>query len=152
MDVERLVDIVTQTWDELDKTPETVLDWRHHLHELVASASWLRACADEYLAETLGPGLHLIDGAEVRVSAKRPWRTGWDHDQILADLRDSRRLDRETGEIHDEPFLDRVLAVFPLGTPRMGGKNSGKLGLRDYGLRPDDYCRRDDKASVTVTR
>lgn len=149
VDQPTLVDYLMASWDELDKTPESVVEWRGMLHEAIVAAQNLRETADRWLHANLGTGEHLVAGALVKVTNGSVWRSKWDTDQLRRDLLDTRRVDPVTGEIISESPLEKVLNVFPLGAPRIGGKGD-KLGLKDYGLNVKDYCHEERKPAVTV--
>jgi hypothetical protein len=59
-------------------------------------------------------------------------RTRWDTDLYRAVL-DTRFVDPQTGEMLDETPLEKVLAVWNLGAPRV-------TALRARGLDPDEWC------------
>lgn len=61
-------------------------------------------------------------------------RKTWDGEALLRAVLDSRVVDKDTGEVRDETPLDKVLAVWNLGTPRI-------KELRDVrGIDPDEFC------------
>jgi hypothetical protein len=61
-------------------------------------------------------------------------RKSWDTESLLRAVLDSRVVDKDTGEVRDETPLDKVLAVWNLGTPRI-------KELRDTrGIDPDEFC------------
>lgn len=60
-------------------------------------------------------------------------RTAWQKEDLLRAVLDSRYVSQQTGEVRDESQLDKVLDVFPLGTPRV-------TALRARGFDPDEWC------------
>lgn len=69
--------------------------------------------------------------------SRRTKRTQWDTDDLLRAVLDTKAVDKETGEVVEETPLQKVLAVWRLPDPRI-------TVLRERGLDPDDYCRRED--------
>ncbi|HMI47110.1 MAG TPA: hypothetical protein VK481_00405 [Gemmatimonadaceae bacterium] len=72
------------------------------------------------------PGVAVFD-AHVKKN-----RTKWEKDDLRRAVLDTRTFDDE-GTLVEESPLDKVLAVFPLGNPRL-------LALRARGLEPEEWC------------
>lgn len=71
-------------------------------------------------------------GVEWERSKGGPTRTGWQTQDLLAAVLDTRRFD-DGGDLIDETPLDKVLHVFNLPAPRA-------TALRDRGLNGDEFC------------
>jgi hypothetical protein len=57
---------------------------------------------------------------------------GWQTDDLLRAVLDTKLVDPETGEMVEETPLDKVRAVWNLGAPRL-------TALKDRGLQPDEF-------------
>lgn len=73
----------------------------------------------------------------------RKSRTQWRKDELLTDVLDTRKIDKDTGEVKDESPLDKVLDVWNLGVPRT-------TVLKARGLDPDEYCTVEDQGGYTI--
>jgi hypothetical protein len=64
--------------------------------------------------------------------ARPPTRTGWRKDELRERVKDAVRTD-EGGALVAETEFEKVLRLFPLGTPRLGA-------LDEYGIDRDEFC------------
>jgi hypothetical protein len=85
------------------------------------------------LAESM-PKQVEVEGVGVFVKKGKRDRTQWDKDALLSAVLDSRLVNTETGEVTEESPLDKVRAVWNLGTPRV-------TALRERNIDPDQFCR-----------
>lgn len=63
-----------------------------------------------------------------------PKRSGWKSDDLLRAVLDTRRVDKETGEVVEESPLEKVQHVYPLA-----GYQARVGALKDRGLDPADF-------------
>lgn len=75
----------------------------------------------------------VVDGVATFERRKKKTRTAWDTDDLLRAVLDTRVVNEETGEIADETPLDKVLATWNLGAPRV-------TVLKARGLDADQFC------------
>jgi hypothetical protein len=77
-----------------------------------------------------------IGGTMMQVRRQRS-RTRWDTDDLRRAVLDTKLVDPTSGEVADESPLDKVLAVWNLGSPRV-------TALRQRGIDPDEFCTTED--------
>lgn len=94
-------------------------------------------CADltNRLARSM-PKTLVVEGVGVFESHKKKSRTAWDKEALLSAVLDSRLVDGD-GVVKDETPLDRVLAVWNLGSPRT-------TALRARHIDADQFCSTED--------
>lgn len=109
---------------------------------IAAARTRIQAIADdleEAICKTIPHGeTILIHGRPHRVSRDRKYR-GWQNDDLLRAVLDSRRVDKTTGEIADETPVDKIRDVWPLA-----GYHARLKGLRERGVQVDEYCQVED--------
>ena len=116
----------------------------HKVREARRELAIVEADLEKAIAPMLDEKI-VVEGGLVVESKRRKDRTQWDREALVRDVLDSRLVDTATGEVVDESPLDKVLAVWNLGAPRL-------MVLRDRGLDPDEYCHTEDRGwSVVVS-
>lgn len=96
--------------------------------------SWVltREALDNRLGDAMGGFETVVEGVGQIKRHKKKSRTKWDKDDLKRAVLDT-RLVTPDGELVEETPLDKVLAVFPLGTPR-------STAAKARGLDVDDFC------------
>lgn len=75
----------------------------------------------------------VVEGAGVFEKHRKADRKGWDKEDLLRAVLDTRIVDPDTGEVLDPNDLDKVLRVWNLGAPRI-------TALRERGIDPEEFC------------
>ena len=78
----------------------------------------------------------VVGSVEVKTKRGTPTYSGWQNDDLLRAVLDSRPKPDEHGEIPDETPLDKVRACYSLS-----GSNVRVAVLRDRGIEPDEYAQ-----------
>lgn len=87
---------------------------------------------DDLIGDALAQPSLVVENIGMVKRHPRKKRTAWDKDLYRAVL-DTRLVDTETGEVKDETPLDKVLACWNLGAPRV-------TVLRARGIDPEEWC------------
>ncbi len=113
---------------------------QEHCEHLLAVQQAKRDLADveQQIKDAVGHlmGSHkteVIDGFGVVKRSTRRNRSKWDTDSLLRLVLDTKVVDPETGEVHDETPIDKVLHVWNLPAPRM-------TALKLRGIDADEFC------------
>jgi hypothetical protein len=122
---------------DLDALMDLPLEDRLRVHAFIAESyrtlgQFLSVWTNS-LAESM-PKQVEVEGVGVFVKKGKRDRTQWDKDALLSAVLDSRLVNTETGEVTEESPLDKVRAVWNLGTPRV-------TALRERNIDPDQFCR-----------
>lgn len=94
----------------------------------------LRHDLTQRMAEQMGSKRVTIEGAGTFERHRKTDRKSWDTDALLHHVLDTRLVNPNTGEVKDETPLEKVLAVWNLGAPRV-------TVLRERGLDPDEFAQ-----------
>lgn len=101
--------------------------------ELSRDLSGVREALDNVLGDAMGEHQSIVEGVGVLKRHKKKARTKWDTDTLRRVVLDSRLVDPDTGEVKDETPVDRILAVWNLGNPRL-------TALRARQIDTDEFC------------
>jgi hypothetical protein len=88
---------------------------------------------EDATAELMKGKTEVIEGLGVLSRHERKSRTQWDKDALKSAVLDSRLVDPATGEVADEAPVDKILAVWNLGAPRI-------TALRARKIDADEFC------------
>lgn len=113
------------------------------LRETRRELAQLERDVEQRIADLMGDRRETVMGVGVLERHRVKKRLAWDREELLRVVRDSRLVNRETGEIAEETELQRVLAVWNLGAPRV-------TALRERGIDGDEFCSSQDQGRWTV--
>ena len=111
-------------FDALEQANRDLADLRHTLAGQIAA---------------LMPGKTVTLHGHTYEKSGRWRRTGWDIEQLLPTVLDTRRFDKTTGELIEETDLQKVLHVWSLGGPR-----TTALRERGFAVEIDENGNRTD--------
>jgi hypothetical protein len=129
--------------------PLASADLERHARWLVKVRNIRRALADvekdleDATAKRMTGKTEVIDGIGVLSRHERKSRTAWDKEALRMSVLDSRLVNEATGEIVDEAPVDKILAVWNLGAPRV-------TALKARRLNPDDFCKTEKQPGYAV--
>lgn len=103
------------------------------LEDANRSLAQLRTIVRNAATAAMSEPVVTVDGVGTFTRHGRRDRKTWDTQALLSAVLDSRLVDTSTGEVQDESPLDKVLATWNLGPPRV-------KHLRERGIDPDEFC------------
>lgn len=132
------VDDLDTRLEGLDVTAADRADWYAEWQQLADTARRLRAACDVLEAKIADS----LPNGEWTTLGDRDYRRGrdqsfrnWDSDQLLRAVLDSRKVDPETGEVHDETPIDKLKACYNLG-----GYNAVRGELKRRRIALDEFA------------
>jgi hypothetical protein len=134
----RIVDAIEQFEDELgctlDAAPlESLLTAYATLEEANRLLAQLRTLVRNAATAAMDDKVVTVEGVGTFTKHGKRDRKTWDSAALLSAVLDSRLVNTATGEVADESPLDKVLATWNLGVPRV-------KHLRERGIDPDEFC------------
>ena len=129
--------------ERLSSDIPTLITEKLVLDEMARDLVDLRHKVDSALGEAMGqykvevPNYGLVERTKLKSRAQ------WDKDALLSAVRDSRVVDKTTGEVKDESPLDKILAVWNLGVPRT-------TALKERNIDPDEFCVLEERAGWNI--
>lgn len=127
-------DVTAYSYDEdLSDTLEADLIAWAMLEEANRQLAVVRGDLAKRLAEAMPEKRLTVMGAGTFERHVKKDRTKWDKEALLSAVLDSRIVDPTTGEVLDPRPLDKVLAVWNLGAPRV-------TALRERGIDADQFA------------
>lgn len=130
------LDTDVREWD-LPEDLDTDLIALQMIKDARSNLAVLERDLENALAKAMPEKVMVVEGAGTFERSKKKSRTQWDRDALLPTVLDSRMFDPNTGELVEETPLDRVLAVWNLGAPRI-------TVLRERGIDADQFCSTED--------
>lgn len=118
--------------------PDDVALWFETQQLISDAAKRLSAAAGllgGVLAESVprGKGATVVSDGRIFKRTGTPTRKGWKNDELLRVVLDSRLFEPGTGALVDETPVEKILAVWNLGSPRT-------TALKARGIDADDFC------------
>lgn len=137
---------IAEQFDEIDglipslTDPTAAVELFQQLAGVVRIASTVRDDVQTRAGELLGPQKVVLPGVGmVKRTPRRNYRN-WQTEDLLRAVLDSRRVDKETGEVLEETAEDRIRAVYPLA-----GGSARRTELRARGIDPDEFAEYEER-------
>lgn len=145
-----MLNSAVETLGLLCAAPAPNVDLAGHVRHLLAVQQARRDLADveQSIKNNVGHlmGSHrtvVVDGLGVIKRSVRKNRTKWNTDDLRRMVLDTKLVDPDTGEVFEETPVEKILAVWNLGAPRL-------TELRVRGIDSDEFCEVEQRPGFDI--